>query len=113
MSDQSSSLFASCCFVPDKLKVTMGTGAFLDVNTGVDIHASVTGIYPLIAWQVQGETVCMAEGSCNDCGSLMEWLLRMEFLSNPAESCNIAKSVEDSGGVFFVPAFSGLGVKNY
>lgn len=111
MSDQSSSMFASCCFNPDDLKVTMGTGAFLDVNTGNNIHGSVTGLYPLVAWQVRGKTVYMGEGACNDCGSLMEWLLRMNFLTNPAQSCDIANSIEHSGGVFFIPAFSGLGVR--
>lgn len=104
-------MFASSCFKCDDIKVTLGTGAFLDVNTGSDVHNSVTGIYPLVAWEIGGEVVKLGEVACNDCGSLIQWVLNMGLLKNAAESFDVVKNVEDNDGVYFVPAFSGLGVR--
>ncbi|RZC37760.1 glycerol kinase 5, partial [Asbolus verrucosus] len=87
MADQSSSMIASSCFACDDIKVTLGTGAFLDVNTADKIHTSVTGIYPVI-----GETDSF-----------------QGFITEPSETSRIASSIEDSDGVYFIPAFSGLG----
>ncbi|XP_071454301.1 glycerol kinase 5 isoform X2 [Hetaerina americana] len=108
VSDQSASLFGSCCFAPGDLKVTMGTGAFLDLNTGPSPHASATGIYPQVAWKVGRDVTYMAEGSSNDCGGLVEWARTMGLISRPEESSGIAETVEDSCGALFVPAFAGL-----
>lgn len=62
MADQSSSMFGSTSFHPGNVKITLGTGAFLNVNTGLKPHASVAGIYPLVAWKYGNELVYMAEG---------------------------------------------------
>ncbi|XP_015836816.1 putative glycerol kinase 5 isoform X2 [Tribolium castaneum] len=109
MADQSSSMFASSCFVPDDIKLTLGTGAFLDVNTAGEIHTSVTGIYPLVAWKIKNEVTCIGEVACNDCGSLIQWLLNIGLVTKPSDIYGMVTGVEDSDGVYFIPAFSGLG----
>ncbi|XP_016911627.1 putative glycerol kinase 5 [Apis cerana] len=106
--DQSASLFGSMCMQPGDLKITMGTGTFLNVNTGDIPHASVAGLYPLIAWQTGDELVYMAEGAWNETGGIIEWAKEISLIDQVAETANIANSVNDSDGVYFVPAFSGL-----
>lgn len=68
-------MFGSCCFEPGDMKVTLGTGSFLDVNTGKSAHASATGIYPLVAWKYGSEMSYNVEGASNDTGSLIEWAM--------------------------------------
>ncbi|KAG8041727.1 hypothetical protein G9C98_007031 [Cotesia typhae] len=74
MADQAASLFGSTCFEPGDLKVTMGTGSFLNVNTGKEPHASVAGLYPLVAWKINSEIIYMAEGASSDTGTVIEWI---------------------------------------
>nr|CAD7425175.1 unnamed protein product [Timema monikensis] len=73
MADQAASLFGSCCFQKGDVKVTMGTGTFINLNTGKTPHASVAGLYPLVGWRYKDEIVYVAEGSSNDTGSLVKW----------------------------------------
>ncbi|XP_078048805.1 glycerol kinase 5 [Augochlora pura] len=108
MADQSASLFGSGCTMPGDLKITMGTGTFVDVNTGTKAHASVTGLYPLIAWRIGDELVYQVEGASNDTGVLIEWAKKIGIINNPDETSCLASSLNDSDGVYFVPAFSGL-----
>lgn len=75
MADQSASMFGCCCFSDNDIKVTMGTGAFLDVNTGEKIHPSLNGMYPLVGWKTKDEMIYLTESSCLDAGSLIEWML--------------------------------------
>ncbi|XP_077291808.1 glycerol kinase 5 [Arctopsyche grandis] len=109
MADQTASMWGSCCFEPGDIKLTMGTGSFIDINTGKDPHASVLGLYPLVAWKYGSELIYMAEGSNNDTGSIMQWAESAGLIEDPTESSNLANSVSDSDGVYFVPAFTGLG----
>nr|CAD7601262.1 unnamed protein product [Timema genevievae] len=108
MADQAASLFGSCCFQEGDVKVTMGTGTFINLNTGKTPHASVAGLYPLVGWRYKNEIVYVAEGASNDTGSLVKWAQHVGFVNTPAESAEQAMSVKDSDGVFFVPAFNGL-----
>nr|CAD7455589.1 unnamed protein product [Timema tahoe] len=108
MADQAASLFGSCCFQEGDVKVTMGTGTFINLNTGKIPHASVAGLYPLVGWRYKDEIVYVAEGASNDTGSLVKWAQHVGFVNTPAESAEQAMSVKDSDGVFFVPAFNGL-----
>nr|CAD7572466.1 unnamed protein product [Timema californicum] len=108
MADQAASLFGSCCFQEGDVKVTMGTGTFINLNTGKTPHASVAGLYPLVGWRYKDEIVYVAEGASNDTGSLVKWAQQVGFVNTPAESAEQALSVKDSDGVFFVPAFNGL-----
>ncbi|VEN36980.1 unnamed protein product [Callosobruchus maculatus] len=109
MADQSSSMFGSCCFADNDLKITLGTGAFLNVNTAGKIHPSLNGMYPLIGWQQGQELMYMCEVPCPDAGSLIEWLHNADLVPDASITSQLAASVEDNGGVFFIPAFSGLG----
>ncbi|KAF3429544.1 hypothetical protein E2986_00709 [Frieseomelitta varia] len=108
MADQSASLFGSGCLKKGDLKITLGTGTFVNVNSGTKVHASVSGLYPLIAWRIGRELVYMIEGAWNDTGSLVEWAKKIGLLDGIPEIENLAQLVNDSNGVFFVPAFSGL-----
>ncbi|XP_049960923.1 putative glycerol kinase 5 isoform X1 [Schistocerca serialis cubense] len=108
IADQAASTFGSCCFSRGDAKVTLGTGTFLNVNTGQTPHASVAGLYPLIGWKLDDEITYIVEGASNDTGSLINWAQTVGWLKSPEESEQLATSVKDSGGVFFIPAFSGL-----
>ncbi|KAH0539310.1 putative glycerol kinase 5 [Cotesia glomerata] len=107
MADQAASLFGSTCFEPGDLKVTMGTGSFLNVNTGKEPHASVAGLYPLVAWKINSEIVYMAEGASSDTGTVIEWIKSIGIIKDPSEMSELANSIEGSD-IYFVPAFSGL-----
>lgn len=76
MADQSSAMFGCCCFYEDDIKITMGTGAFLDVNTSSIIHPSLNGMYPLVGWHIKEELIYISEVPCSDAGSLIEWMLK-------------------------------------
>lgn len=106
--DQQAATFGQCCFKAGDVKCTMGTGSFIDINTGVKPHASVNGLYPLIGWKYGSSIVYLAEGSSNDTGTAISWAQSIGILGDPTESAAIAQSVENSGGVFFIPGFSGL-----
>ncbi|KAG4073437.1 hypothetical protein HA402_000661 [Bradysia odoriphaga] len=113
--DQSASMWGSCCFNRGDVKVTLGTGSFLNVNTGQKCHASVHGLYPLVAWrwrkkeQKSDELMYCVEGASNDTGSIIKWAQDFGLFTDPAESSDIANTVDNTDGVYFVPAFSGLG----
>ncbi|XP_058125013.1 putative glycerol kinase 5 [Anopheles ziemanni] len=113
ISDQSASLWGNCCFNRGDVKITMGTGSFLNVNTGSKCLASVHGLYPLIGYKLRDassmDITYLMEGSSNDSGSIIEWAMNVGLFDDPAESAGMAMSVPDSDGVLFVPAFSGLG----
>lgn len=114
--DQSASMWGSCCFNKGDIKVTLGTGSFLNLNTGSDCPASVYGLYPLVAWQYEDrsdnkrELIYCMEGASNDTGSIIQWAINFGLFDDPSTSAAIAESVDDSEDVYFVPAFSGLGV---
>nr|XP_022900481.1 putative glycerol kinase 5 isoform X1 [Onthophagus taurus]XP_022900487.1 putative glycerol kinase 5 isoform X1 [Onthophagus taurus] len=107
--DQQASMFASWYLSQNDIKVTLGTGTFIDLNTKNEAHASVGGIYPLVAWKLENKITYMAEAACNDTGSLIQWLLSIGLINTPEETSSLAQEVENSDGVYFVPAFSGLG----
>ncbi|XP_017135367.1 putative glycerol kinase 5 [Drosophila miranda] len=114
LSDQAASMWGSQCFKKNDVKVTMGTGAFLNLSTGSKCRAATSGIYPLVAWQIknnsksQGAVYCI-EGAAHDFGTVVTWAQSCELFKKPDETALIAKSVPDTNGVFFMPAFSGLG----
>ncbi|KAJ0174116.1 hypothetical protein K1T71_010262 [Dendrolimus kikuchii] len=109
MADQTASMWGSCCFDEGDVKLTMGTGTFFNINTGPTTHASVSGLYPIVGWRLGNELVFSAEGANNDTASIVKWAQNLGLFNNPEETADIANSVPDSGGVFFIPAFSGLG----
>ena len=110
LGDQQAALFGQGCFEVGDAKNTYGTGLFLLLNTGVEPHVSEQGLLTTVAWQIEGEEPVYAlEGSVAVGGSLIQWLRdQMGVLSSAAESERLAREVEDSAGVYIVPAFSGL-----
>lgn len=115
LGDQQAALFGQGCFSPGEAKCTYGTGAFLLVNTGEEIVQSSYGLLTTVAFQIAGNKPFFAlEGSVKYCGSVVQWLRdNIELLSHASESEAIARQVSDNGGVYFVPAFAGLGAPDW
>ncbi len=108
--DQQAALFGQTCFEKGDSKNTYGTGCFILMNIGKDIIYSNGGLLTTIAWRINGETEYALEGSVFNAGSTIQWLRdNLGFMENAADSQAMAESVNDSGGVYFVPAFTGLG----
>lgn len=108
--DQQASLFGHACFDKGNLKNTYGTGCFIMMNTGSGVVNSENGLLSTIAWKINNEITYALEGSVFIAGAAVQWLRdNMGLLKTAAESEQIAKSVEDTAGTYFVPAFAGLG----
>jgi len=112
--DQQAALFGQACFEPGMVKVTLGTGAFVLINTGKDPVQSKHGLITTIAWGI-GDTVEYAlEGSIFVAGAVIKWLRdELGLIVDAAESERLADEVEDTGGVYLVPAFVGLGAPHW
>ena len=110
LGDQQAALFGQACFTPGEAKSTYGTGCFLLMNTGARAVPSSRGLLTTVACQLPGEPVTYAlEGSIAIAGSLIQWARdRMELIRTADEINDLAASVADNGGVYIVPAFSGL-----
>jgi glycerol kinase len=111
--DQQAALFGHACFEPGMAKNTYGTGCFTLMNTGATPVASRHGLLTTVAWDLgksaQGYTYAL-EGSVFIAGAVIQWLRdQMGLISDSAESEKLARSVEDTGEVFMVPAFVGMG----
>jgi glycerol kinase len=110
--DQQAALFGQTCYAPGQAKNTYGTGCFLLLNTGERAVASERGLLTTIAWQLgdAGKVTYALEGSVFIAGAAIQWLRDgLHIISHPAEIEALAGSVDDTGGVYFVPAFVGLG----
>lgn len=110
IADQQSSTFAQCCWNKGDMKISLGTGTFLVVNTGNYVHASTIGIYPLVGWKIGSEVCYLAECHSPSTGSAIEWAKKFALFDDVTITADLAESVEDSGGVYFVPAFDGMQV---
>lgn len=108
--DQQAALFGQACLDVGEGKITYGTGLFLLFHTGTACVASRQGLLTTVACRLGGKTTYALEGSMFHAGSGVQWLRDgLGLFSSAAESEAIAASVPDTGGVFFVPAFTGLG----
>jgi glycerol kinase len=108
--DQQAALFGQGCFEPGLAKNTYGTGCFLLMNTGEAAVVSETGLLTTIGWGIDGKVEYALEGSIFVAGSAVQWLRDgLRVIDDVAESEALAASVEDTGGVYLVPAFVGLG----
>ncbi len=108
--DQHAALFGQACFEPGDVKCTYGTGAFVVLNTGESLVRSQHGLLSTMAWQIGDEAVYALEGSCFVAGAAVQWLrdgLRLIDSASDVEA--LARQVESSDGVVFVPALAGLG----
>lgn len=109
VADQQAALFGEACFETGSVKCTNGTGTFIDMNTGDEPMASINRLTPMIAWKMEGETTYMLEGFISSAGSSVQFLRdNLQIIKEAAECEELACSAEDTGGVYVVPAFTGL-----
>ncbi|NDJ36441.1 MAG: glycerol kinase GlpK, partial [Chloroflexi bacterium] len=110
LGDQQAALYGQTCFSVGEAKNTYGTGNFMLLNTGTEIVHSENGLLTTLAYKIGDEDAIYAlEGSIAVTGSLVQWLRdNLGFFDFSSHVEEYAKQVEDNGGVFFVPAFSGL-----
>src|SRR5208337_2808902 len=110
LGDQQAALVGQACFAPGEAKNTYGTGCFLLLNTGTTPVASTSGLITTVAYRLGEAPACYAlEGSIAITGALVQWLRdNLGLIKSSAEVETLAASVADNGGVYFVPAFSGL-----
>lgn len=110
LGDQQAATFGQLCFQPGEAKNTYGTGLFLLMNTGTEPKFSEHGLITTVCYQIGNDKPVYAlEGSVAMGGSLVQWLRdNLKMIPNAASCDKLAETVEDNGGVYFVPAFSGL-----
>lgn len=110
LGDQQAALFGQTCFAPGEVKCTYGTGSFLLLNTGNELVSSTHGLLSAVAYRIGQEPAVYAlEGSIAVTGSLVQWFRdRLGIISSAPEIETLARTVDDNGGCYIVPAFSGL-----
>ena len=112
--DQQAALFGQACTKPGMAKNTYGTGCFMLMNTGTKRIASKNNLLTTIAWRIGDRTEYALEGSIFIAGAVVQWLRDgLEFFHSAAEVEALAASVSDTGGVYIVPAFAGLGAPHW
>ena len=110
LGDQQAALFGQTCFSTGEAKNTYGTGCFLVLNTGTEPVPSTRGLITGVGYKIGDQPAAyMLEGSIAITGALVQWLRdNLKMIGSSTEIEDLAKTVEDNGGVYFVPAFSGL-----
>jgi glycerol kinase len=110
LGDQQAATFGQVCFAPGEAKNTYGTGNFLLLNTGTEIVRSTNGLLTTVGYKMgDADPIYCLEGSMAVTGSAVQWLRdQLGIISGASESETLAGQVEDNGGIYFVPAFSGL-----
>ena len=110
LGDQQAATLGQACFAPGEAKNTYGTGNFLVLNTGADRFTSKSGLLTTVAYQLTGSApVYGLEGSVAVTGAAVQWLRdQLGIISGAAQSESLAREVDDTAGLYFVPAFSGL-----
>jgi glycerol kinase len=112
--DQQAALFGQACTKPGMAKNTYGTGCFMLMNTGAKRIASKNNLLTTVAWRIDGRTDYALEGSIFIAGAVVQWLRDgLEFFRSAAEIEALAAGVNDTGGVYLVPAFAGLGAPHW
>ncbi len=108
--DQHASLFGQACLKTGDIKNTYGTGCFMLMNTGDKPVMSEHGLLTTMAWRIGGKPTYALEGSVFMGGATVQWLRdELKIIENAAETEGIAQSIQSTGGVYLVPAFTGLG----
>ena len=112
--DQQAALAGQACFEPGMIKCTFGTGGFALMNTGRSLVRSRNGLLGTIACRLDGEAAYALEGSIFIAGAALQWLRdALHLVAEAAESEALARSLPDNGGVYLVPAFTGLGAPHW
>ena len=112
--DQHAALFGQGCFMPGDCKNTYGTGCFVLMNTGRTPVRSPSGLLTTVGWSIDGNVTYALEGSVFVAGAVVQWLRdELGIIKSASETGPLASSVSDTAGVFFVPAFTGLGAPHW
>ncbi len=112
--DQQAATFGQMCLETGNVKNTYGTGCFMLCNTGTKPVKSNNNLLTTIAWQLNGKTLYALEGSIYIAGAVVQWLRdSLGIIKSSSEIEKLASTVEDNGGVYFVPAFTGLGAPHW
>lgn len=112
--DQQAATFGQCCLKPGMVKNTYGTGCFILANTGSKAVRSGNKLLSTVAWQINGETTYALEGSIFVAGAIVQWLRDgLGIIKSSSEIEELARSVSDNGGVYLVPALTGLGTPHW
>ncbi len=112
--DQQAALFGQLCTQPGMVKNTYGTGCFMLMNTGEKAISSKNNLLTTIAWQIDGKTEYALEGSVFIAGAVVQWLRdELKIILTSAEVEKLAGQVQDTDGVYIVPAFAGLGAPHW
>ena len=108
--DQQAATFGQACYEPGSAKNTYGTGCFMLLNTGSEAKASENNLLTTVGWKIGDKTTYCLEGSVFIGGAVVQWLRDgLRIIENSVDVEKLAATVEDSGGVYLVPAFVGLG----
>ncbi|MEN9874573.1 MAG: hypothetical protein RL186_1470 [Pseudomonadota bacterium] len=114
LGDQQAALMGQGCVARGQAKITFGTGAFLMAQMGDQAQASANRLLTTIAWQLQGKPAWAMEGAILNAGTAIQWLRdQLGLFVKAGDSQALAASVADSGGVYMVPAFTGLGAPHW
>ncbi|KAK5982265.1 Glycerol kinase 5 [Trichostrongylus colubriformis] len=108
IADQQSALYGTGGWRPGDIKISLGTGTFVDLNTGSAVHASMNGLYPLVGWRLKNVPVFVAEGNDHDTAVVLKWAQSIGLFTDVSQTSACASAVQNSNGVLFVPAFGGL-----
>jgi glycerol kinase len=111
--DQQAALFGQVCYQPGMTKVTYGTGAFVLMKTGKRPMAARHGLLTTLACSLDGKAEYALEGSVFIAGAAIQWLQDLGLIRGASESEQLAMGIEDTGGVYLVPAFVGLGAPHW
>ena len=109
LNDQQAALFGQTCFDPGSCKTTYGTGCYMLMNTGSQPVTSAGGLVTTVGWRLGGETTYALDGGVYISGAATQWLRDgLKIIEKASQTEAMARSVADNGGVYFVPAFTGL-----
>lgn len=112
--DQQAALFGQLCTQPGMVKNTYGTGCFMLMNTGEKAISSKNNLLTTVAWQVDGKTAYALEGSVFIAGAVVQWLRdELKIIHSSSDVEKLAAQVQDTDGVYLVPAFTGLGAPHW
>ena len=112
--DQQAAAIGQCCFEPGSIKSTYGTGCFVLMNTGNQMHLSKNRLLTTVAYRLDGKTTYALEGSIFVAGAAVQWLRDgINIVNEASETQALASGLKTNGGVFMVPAFTGLGAPHW
>ena len=114
ITDALAAMLAQACLEPGDIKTTYGTGCFMYINLGHKVVLSQNGLITVCAWSVNGERTYAFDGGVYIAGAAIQWLRdKLQIINNSAETEKMSIDAKDTGGVYFVPAFSGLAAPHW